>query len=163
MSCRDALSLTRADAAWWAGRPGDCIDVLERAYPAYVATGNRARAGCVALSLAREYAGRLAHTVASGWLKRATRLLEAEPEGAEHAYLYARRSALALSAGYLDEAIELAQKSISLGQRLGDRNVEALGLVNKGMALVKANSPRASPSSTRRPSPPSAVSSARSG
>ena len=126
-----------ADAAWWAARPGDCIDALERAYAAYIATGNRARAGYVALSLAREYAGRLAHTVASGWLKRATRLLQAEPEGAEHAHLYARRSALALSSGDLDEAIDLAQRAISLGERLGDRNVEALGLVYKGMALVE--------------------------
>ncbi len=126
-----------ADAAWWAARPDDCIDALERAYAAYVATGKRARAGYVALSLAREYAGRLAHTVASGWLKRATRLLEAEPEGAEHGYLYARRSALALSAGDLDEAIDLSRKAISLGERLDDRNVEALGLVNQGMALVE--------------------------
>jgi class 3 adenylate cyclase len=126
-----------ADAAWWAARPDDCIDALERAYAAYVATGNRARAGYVALSLAREYAGRLAHTVASGWLKRATRLLEAEPEGTEHGYLSARRSALALSTGDLDEAIDLAQKAISLGERLGDRNVEAWGLMYKGMALVE--------------------------
>jgi class 3 adenylate cyclase len=126
-----------ADAAWWAARPDDCIEALERAYAAHIAVGGRARAGYIALSLAREYGGKLARNVASGWLKRATQLLEAEPEGSEHGYLYARRSLLALSSGDLDEAIDLARKAISLGEKFGDRNVEALGLVNQGMALVQ--------------------------
>lgn len=126
-----------ADAAWWAARPDDNIDVLERAYSAHLAAGNRSRAAYVALSLAREYAGKHSPTVASGWLKRATRLLESEPEGREHGYLYARQSLLALIAGELDKAIDLAGKAISLGESLEDRNVEAFGLVYRGRALVE--------------------------
>jgi class 3 adenylate cyclase len=126
-----------ADAAWWAARPDDSIDALERAYSGYVTSGQRARAAYIALALAREYAGRLSQTVASGWLKRATRLLESEPEGMEHGYLYARQSLLALIAGELDKAIELASKAISLGVSLEDRNVEAFGLVYQGRALVE--------------------------
>jgi class 3 adenylate cyclase len=126
-----------ADAAWWAARPDDNIDALERAYSAYSAAGNRSRAAYVALSLAREYAGKLSSTVATGWLSRATRLLESEPEGMEHGYLYARQSLLALIGGELDTAIDLADKAISLGESLEDRNVEAFGRVYRGRALVE--------------------------
>jgi tetratricopeptide (TPR) repeat protein len=126
-----------ADAAWWTARPDDCIAALERAYAAYVETGNRPRAGYVALSLAREYGGRLLQAVASGWLQRAVGLLEDEPEGTEHGYLYARQAGLALANNDLDEAVDLAQRAIKVGERLGDRNVAALGLTSHGMALVQ--------------------------
>lgn len=126
-----------ADAAWWAARPDDCIDALERAYSAHLDAENRIRAGYVALSLAREYSGRGSHNVASGWFRRGTRLLEAEPEGREHGYLYERQSFLALKAGDFDQAIDLAGKAVALGERVGDRTLEVFGLVNQGMALVE--------------------------
>jgi hypothetical protein len=55
-----------ADAAWWTARPDDNIDALERAYSAHLAAGNRSRAAFVALSLAREYAGKRSWTIATG-------------------------------------------------------------------------------------------------
>lgn len=126
-----------ADAAWWAARPDDCIDTLERAYSAHLHAANRARAGYIALSLAREYSGRGSHNVASGWFWRGTRLLEAEPEGREHGYLYERQSWLALNAGDFDQAIDLAGKAVAVGERVGDRSLEVFGLVNQGRALVE--------------------------
>jgi class 3 adenylate cyclase len=126
-----------AEAAWWAGRPDECITSLERAYAAYEEAGHRSRAGYVALSLAREYGGRLLQSVASGWHQRAVGLLEGEPEGEEHGYLYARQAMLALGMNDLDTAIGLAEKATTVGERLGDRNVAALGRASHGMALVQ--------------------------
>ena len=53
------------------------VPILERAYAAYVAAGNKARAAAVAVQLAHEYGSiRLQKAVGSGWLARAERLLE---------------------------------------------------------------------------------------
>jgi hypothetical protein len=100
-----------AEAAWWAMRPDDAIDVLERAYAGYVRTHDNARAAFAALTLAREYGAKLAASAATGWFNRAKRHLASEPEGREHGYLYARQSLLAMQAGTLDEAVELARRT----------------------------------------------------
>lgn len=126
-----------AEAAWWAGRPDEGIDALERAYAAYLESGNRPRAGYVALSLAREYGGKLASSQAGGWFNRAVRLLESEPEGREHGYLYVRLSARAASGGNLDEAIEHARRALDVGGKVGDPDLQAYGLLYQGMWLVE--------------------------
>ena len=84
------------EAAWWAARPDEGIEAFQRAYRAYLQAGQKTRAATVALTLAREFGVKLANSVSAGWFNRAKRLLEAEPEGAEHGYLYARQSLQAL-------------------------------------------------------------------
>ena len=126
-----------AEAAWWAMRPDDAIDILERAYAGFVRAKDNARAALAALTLSREHGAKLEGSVATGWFNRAKRHLESEPEGPEHGYLYGRQSLRALSAGSLDEAIELARRSAEIGERLGDRDVQATGLMFGGMALVE--------------------------
>ena len=76
-----------AEAAWWSGHPELRVDSLERAHAAYVEAGDRRKAAQVAIELFDEAFLRLSHSVAVGWLKRAERLLEGEPEGLEHGYL----------------------------------------------------------------------------
>jgi class 3 adenylate cyclase len=125
------------EAAWWAARPDEAIDVLQRAYASYLKAGKRARAAQVALTLAREYGVKLATSVSNGWFKRAKKLLDAEPEGIEHGYLYARQSVLALNAGGFDDAIQLAQRAVDVGVRVGDPNLQAIGAVYQGVALVE--------------------------
>jgi class 3 adenylate cyclase len=126
-----------AEAAWWAMRPDDANAALERAYTRYVEARDNARAAHVALTLSREHAAKLAGSVATGWFNRAKRLLASEPEGREHGYMYGRQSVQALNAGNLDEAIELARRSVDIGERVGDRDVQAAGLMYQGMALVE--------------------------
>jgi class 3 adenylate cyclase len=126
-----------AEAAWWSTRPDQAIEALERAYEAYLRAGKRARAGYVAVALSREYGAKLARSVARGWLNRAKELLESEPEGMERGYLYSRLSVQALNAGELDEAIELARRTVDIGDRVGDRDLRAAGLIYQGMALVE--------------------------
>ncbi len=126
-----------AEAAWWSTRPNEAIDGLERAYAAYLQADHKARAGYVALILSREYGAKLAGSVATSWFNRAKRLLESEPERAEHGYLYAREAVKALNAGRLDEAIEPARRAVSLGERLGDRDLQATGMMCQGITLVE--------------------------
>jgi class 3 adenylate cyclase len=126
-----------AEAAWWATRPEKAIDALERAYAGYLRSGNKARGAYAALLLSREYGAKLAGAVAKGWLNRAERLLEGEPEGVEHGHLYGRQSIHALNAGHLDEAIALARRTAEVGERLGDRDLQAAALMYHGMTLVE--------------------------
>ena len=126
-----------AEAAWWSMRPDDAIDVLERAYAGYVRADANARAALVALTLSREYGAKLAGSAATGWFTRAQRHLASEPEGPEHGYLYGRQSLRALQTGNLDEAVELARRTAEIGERLGDRDVQAIGMMFGGMALVE--------------------------
>ena len=125
-----------AEAAWWAMRADDAIEALERAYAGYVEARQSTRAAYVALTLAREHGAKLAGSVATSWFNRAQRILESEPEGPEHGYLFARRSFLAL-AGNLDEAIEFARRTAEIGERFGDRDLQAIGATYEGVALVE--------------------------
>lgn len=124
------------EAAWWGARPDDSIEALQRAYGAYLAAGKPARAAYVALSLAREYGVKLAGPIAASWLNRAKRILDAEPEGAEHGYLYLRQAVLASNEGSSEQAIELAKRTVELGIRVGDPNLQAMGTVTHGIGLI---------------------------
>ena len=62
------------EAAWWTGRLEDCIDARQRAYSAYVESGNSSRAAKVALTVAKDYYA-IRASVGTSWLNRADRLL----------------------------------------------------------------------------------------
>jgi class 3 adenylate cyclase len=126
-----------AEAAWWAARPDECIDALERAYAMYLEAGHPTRAGYVALCLAREYGSKRASSVAAGWFRRAESLFQSQPECKDHGFYFARRSVAAENQGNFHEAIQLAQHALEIGMRFGDRDVQAYGLLYKGMCLVE--------------------------
>src|SRR5581483_11664453 len=84
-------------AAWWLDLADVTFDARERAYRMYREHGEPRGAARVAVWLAWDYlAFRGEEAVASGWLQRARRLLESEPESLEHAWLAVRQSAFAL-------------------------------------------------------------------
>ena len=124
------------EAAWWTGRMDGCIQARERAYAAHVEAGNGRRAARVALSLARDYRGKLAPAVAMGWLNRAQRLLAEEPECPEHGHLSWIHTNVAVSTGDLDGAFEHATRTLEIGNRFGDRDLQAMGLFDQGNVLV---------------------------
>src|SRR5437868_6185602 len=124
------------EAAWWGARPDEGIDAFQRAYSAYREAAKPARAAYMALTLAREYAVKLAGPVSASRFNRAKRLLDAEPEGPEHGYLYARQSVQAMNAGNLEDGIAFAQRAAEVGARVGDRNLEAIAAVYQAGALV---------------------------
>ena len=76
------------EAAWWLGRLPECTSARERAVAAYVADGDPRRAAAVALRLFYTSSVRGEEAIATGWLRRAARLLEDQPEGVEHGHLH---------------------------------------------------------------------------
>ena len=83
--------------------------------------------------------GRGLFAVAHGWFANAERLLEGQPESAEHGVLMMMRGIKALFVeGDLPGAISEFDGALELSHRLGDRDTHALALVGKGRALVKA-------------------------
>ena len=124
------------DAAWWSGDMDACIAARERAYALHLEAGERGRAGRVALALVRDHGGRLAQAQSNTWFKRAERLLENEHDTVEHGYLEMMRARRAHNGSDFDRAVELAGRSVDTGARFGDPNLQALGLMYQGMAMV---------------------------
>ena len=133
----DAPDLERlGEAAWWLGRLDDVIGGLERAYAGYQSHGQRRDAARTALRLAAEVSHRQEHAVASGWLRRAERLLANEPESVEHALLSRAHSNRALDRSEFDSALEQARTTYAIAEQLADADLMALGLHDQGRALV---------------------------
>jgi class 3 adenylate cyclase len=122
-----------AEAAEWIGRLDDCIAARERAHTGYLERGQRRRAGFVALCLTHAHFAKGQGALATGWLRRAERLIEPEPESVEYGHLLRARGLVAKDP---DEALAHARASHDLGIRVGDRDLAALGLLEQGRLLV---------------------------
>jgi class 3 adenylate cyclase len=126
-----------AEAAWWAGKPGDCIDARERAFAAYNGQGDRRRAAMMAMLLRQDYAHNLDSAVSAAWHKRAEQLLEGEPESVEQGYLALSHYGTAhWGDGDLDRALELAGRALDIGTRFGDKDLQAYALTLQGFGLI---------------------------
>src|SRR5215470_647746 len=130
----EGLGLT----AWWLDHGDSVFDTRERAYALYRERGELESAARMAVWLAWDYAAFRGETaVASGWLRRARRLLEGVPEGPEHAWLALREGALALlEHGDPREALQSAQESMRIGRAIGSTDHEMLGRALAGFAKV---------------------------
>ena len=75
--------------------------------------------------------------VANGWLQRARRLLEGQPDAPEHAFLAERAAVFALlDDGNPEEAETLAAEAIRVGQAIGAVDHEMVGRALHGFARV---------------------------
>jgi class 3 adenylate cyclase len=126
------------EAAWWTGQLGLAIALRERAFEAQLAAGERANAALTALMLGNDYSHRLESALASGWVRRAERLLADLPESREHGYLERPMLNAALARGDFEEALRRAGQILAIAARTSDPDLEALGLQDKGRALVGA-------------------------
>ena len=127
-----------AEAAWWRGKPDEAIDLRERSYRAFAGAGETPGAARLALTLADDYMSRGAFAVAQGWFANAERLLESEPESAEHGILALMSGVTALFAeGDLPKAIAAFERAAELGKRFGDRDTQVMAIGGKGRALIK--------------------------
>ncbi len=125
-----------AQAAYWTGRLDEAIELRERAYNGFVASGDRQRAAVLALWISQDYFGKAALSVSAGWFGKAERLLEGEEDSLAHGFLAFARGAGAVMAGELDAAIPELDRALESAGRYGDRNLQAMALVAKGRALV---------------------------
>jgi class 3 adenylate cyclase len=124
------------EAAWWTGRLDEAIDFRERAYAGYVQAGEQRRAALLAMMISGDHGKKGAGAVAGGWLSRAARLLENEPEGVEHGHLALSYGIGAVMMGQLEPAQEHLGRAQELAKRFGDRNLEAMAMVFQGTTLV---------------------------
>ncbi len=126
-----------AHAAWWSGRPDDCIDAREQAYAAYTKSGEPSKAAMVALALAEDHFHTRASPLGHGWLKRAARRLEAEPESVEHGWLTRTQAVIAFeSDNDLEKGLELAQRAHEIGVEFRDLDLQAISLHDQGRITV---------------------------
>jgi class 3 adenylate cyclase len=126
-----------AEAAFWMGHLEECIEARERAYAGLVEEGDLRAAALVALHLAFHHAGRQALAVAGGWLESAAALLADLPECVEQGWLSWIQGIVAAELlGDREEALRLAERTIEIGRAVGDRDVESLGVLQKGGAFV---------------------------
>ena len=124
------------EAAWWLGHLEDSIAAKERAYSGYSGTGDRSKAAICALLIAQDYYAKLAPSIGAGWFNRAERLLEKEPESTAHGFLAFMDSSGAEAAGDLDLALAHAERTLDIGTRYGDRDLQGYGLMLRGRILV---------------------------
>jgi class 3 adenylate cyclase len=129
--------LLLGEAAMWNGHMEDLIAYLERAYRGSLQQSNTLRAAYVATWLAHEQKNNLQASMANGWMGRAKRLLDLEPEAAEHGYWALQKSLMELGEGNFAEAFQLAKQAEELGRRFGDRNLEVRGIQRQGNVLIE--------------------------
>ena len=125
-------------AAWWLDRADVVFDSRERAFRAYRSRGDQISAARVAVWIAWDsVAFRSEEGVAKGWLQRARRLLEGQPESPEHAFLAARAAVFTLLDDGDPEAAEaLARDAIRIAQSLKAIDYEMVGRALLGFALI---------------------------
>lgn len=126
-----------ADACWWLCRLADSVAARQKAYAGYAAGNADREAGAAAWSLYLEYhlTGRVA--VAGGWLRRAHRHLDSEPECREHALLALAECDLAQLRGDLDAAMAHASRMTEIARRCGSADLVAMGLQAQGGVLLR--------------------------
>jgi tetratricopeptide (TPR) repeat protein len=130
------------DAATWTGRFDASTAAREQAYAAHMARGDRRSAARVALGLGWNAAVTLRFAVVAGWMASAGRLLAAEdPAGEatvwpEHGLMLSLMALNELATGQLESGLEHARAAYAVGQRTGDPDIQALGLVFQGFGLV---------------------------
>jgi class 3 adenylate cyclase len=130
-----------AQAAFFTARPDEVLEVLERAYAAYVAEDDQVRAAFLALELTRELGSRGRSSIAAAWMRRAERALEGHPESYATGYLALVRSDLARIHGDVDGAIALAEEAVAIGERTRDAELQAWGISGLGRLRIMSGAP----------------------
>lgn len=124
-------------ASYFTDEIAEAVPILERAFTGYLAAGENARAANVAVQLAHEYGSvRLQRAVGSGWMARAERLLENEPEGRAHGYFALQRALEALRVHDYDAVHAHAAEAERIGGEQDDMGLELRGRQRRAVALI---------------------------
>jgi DNA-binding NarL/FixJ family response regulator len=126
------------NAAWWLDLSDLVFNARERAYRLYLAREERRASARVAVWLAWDYwAFRGENAVANGYLQRARRLLQGEPDCPERAWLELREASLCLlKDGDPERAHILATEGVRIARQVANTDLEMLGRAVQGLALV---------------------------
>jgi tetratricopeptide (TPR) repeat protein len=139
----DALSPLPADDVEQWGRAAICaglgqstVGALERVVAQRDAAGDTLGAARATLLLVQIRIDHKQGVIARGLLQRAARYLDGQTAVVERGHFAWMASRMALGNGEPALAMEMADEACSLGRRLRDRDVECLGLVYRGHALM---------------------------
>ncbi len=126
-----------AEAAYWSGHHREALSARQRAHHAYLQSGDHRGAAVDAVILSIQHRLFRQFAVASGWFQRAQRLLETEPECAEHGYLSWVAMTMALLADDREKGLAAARSTYEVGVRHGVADFQAIGLVYQGAVLIR--------------------------
>lgn len=127
-----------ADAAWWLGLVDESIGAATEAYRLFLAGGQPRRAATSATMVAVNHFLRGEGEEGAGWVSRAQRLMDGEPESVDQGFLrYMLEVEGALDGPDLERVAATARELSALGRRLGDPSLAAAGVLGEGRALVR--------------------------
>jgi DNA-binding winged helix-turn-helix (wHTH) protein len=133
----EAVDLERwAYAVQCTGRLPGAVNPLERAVAAHLAVGDKQGAGRVALDLTHVQFELRELAVAKGWHQRAVSLISEQDESRDLGLLEVSASRFAIAESEFQQSAHHAETAVGMGRRLADTDVEALGLVYWGHALL---------------------------
>jgi DNA-binding CsgD family transcriptional regulator len=136
LAAKDLELLARA--AYMLGRDDDYVSALERAYRAHLEAGAPMPALRCAFWIGHSWLFRGQSAPALGWFARAERLLDREQgDVAERGYVLVAEMLEYLSTGDAPGAHEAAVEIAGIGERFGDPDLVAIGLMEQGHALVR--------------------------
>jgi DNA-binding CsgD family transcriptional regulator/tetratricopeptide (TPR) repeat protein len=125
-----------ATAVFLLGRVDEAVAALRRAHQRHLDRDDARRATRCAFWLAFHLINRGEHAQASGWLARASRLVEREGDCAEQGYLLLPVAYQHGVAGEFEPAGAASASAAEIGRRCGDADLVALALQGQGRALL---------------------------
>jgi DNA-binding CsgD family transcriptional regulator len=144
LSAADPACLSAADlellasSAWMSGRDDAYLDAWELAYHAHLRSGDSARAARCTWWIGDYLRFRGYGARATGWFARGYRLLDQmRDDCVAHGYLLMPTLHDHVSAGDDEAAFAVAVEAGEIGERLGDRDLIALAMMEQGHALVR--------------------------
>ncbi len=128
-----------ATSAYMQGLEDEYVRALERAHYAYLDSGEVPRAARCAWWIGLSFLLRGEAAPATGWFARGERLLEGEDhrDCAERGYLLLGSMLESFAEGDFEAARAKAAEAIAIGERFGDRDLIALGVMDLGHALLE--------------------------
>ncbi|MGQ0623462.1 MAG: adenylate/guanylate cyclase domain-containing protein [Sporichthyaceae bacterium] len=131
--------------AWAAMFTGDIpgsLTAWQGAFAAFLRTGDRRRGGLTAVWLALAHFSRGAMTVGQGWVAQADRNLLADTNCPEYGWLVWMHAVANADAGADPQgALTQADEVVETGRRLGNLDVETLGLLHRAQLLLRIGEP----------------------
>lgn len=127
-----------ATAAYMQGLEDEYVRALERAHYAYLDAGHVPDAARCTWWIGLSFLLRGEKAPATGWFARGERLLEGEERHCvERGYLLLASMLESFAEGDFEAARAKAAEAVAIGERFGDRDLVALGVMDLGHALLE--------------------------
>jgi DNA-binding NarL/FixJ family response regulator len=124
-------------AAQLIGKEAESGEFLARAHQGFLGRGQRREAARCACWLSFVFQLRGDRAQASGWLSRARRLLESEPDCVEHGYVLLPVGMLSVREGNYAAGHAAFLEAATIGRRFGDVDLASLALQGQGRSLIR--------------------------